>query len=144
MKSLGLNPQQACIHHLDGNSKDYVDISQPELDKAGEEMNGAISKIINGNFSPKPSKSCSDCDWQRICSKKHLEAVPVETEPVHAEIETRVEYKPKPVFKERKSPIAPAERQRAFANFVAELKMKGITGEEFRNKRDQWLKEHKD
>ena len=33
MKSLGLHPRQACIHHLDGNKKDYVDISAHELVK---------------------------------------------------------------------------------------------------------------
>jgi len=70
MKSLGLHPQQACIHHLDGNKKIYVDISQHELDKAAEEITGAISTIIRGGFDPKPSKNCEDCDWKKICSRK--------------------------------------------------------------------------
>lgn len=70
MKSLGLNPKQACIHHLDGNKKDYVDITEPELEKASQEMDKAISNIIRGGFDSKPSPSCTQCDWQRICSRK--------------------------------------------------------------------------
>jgi DNA helicase-2/ATP-dependent DNA helicase PcrA len=70
MKSLGLNPQKACIHHLDGNKKDYVDITPPELEKAAEEMSDAISNIISGGFNSQPSGNCADCDWQKICSKK--------------------------------------------------------------------------
>lgn len=37
----------------------------------------------------------------------------------------------------------PTDRQIAFAKYVEDLKEKGITGKEFREKRDQWLKEHK-
>ncbi len=141
MKSLGLNPQQACIHHLDGNKKDYVNISQPDLDKASEEMNKAISNIIDGNFSPKPSENCADCDWQKICSKKYSK--PIETKPRFVETKPKTEYVPRYTYMERKRPT-PTEKQKAFADYVAKLKQEGITGEQFRNKRDQWLREHKE
>jgi DNA helicase-2/ATP-dependent DNA helicase PcrA len=70
LRSLGLNPQQACIHHLDGNKKNYVDITQPQLDRAAEEMKEAVTDITSREFSPNPSKDCADCDWNEICSHK--------------------------------------------------------------------------
>jgi len=36
------------------------------------------------------------------------------------------------------------EKQRLFAQFVEELKKRGETGEEYRKKMMQWIREHKD
>ncbi len=36
----------------------------------------------------------------------------------------------------------PTDRQVAFATCIEDLKKQGITGEEFREKRDRWLREH--
>lgn len=70
LRSLGLNPKQACVHHLDSGKRDYVDITEPELKQASAAMDDAISNIVDGHFPPKPSTSCDNCDWRRICSRK--------------------------------------------------------------------------
>jgi DNA helicase-2/ATP-dependent DNA helicase PcrA len=71
LRSLGLSPQKACVHHLDRRSKekakDYVDITQPELDKVAHQLNVSISNIVLGCFNPNPSEDCGDCDWNKIC-----------------------------------------------------------------------------
>jgi DNA helicase-2/ATP-dependent DNA helicase PcrA len=70
LRSLGLNPKQACVHHLDSGKRDYVGITEAELKQASTAMDDAISNIVEGNFTPKPSTSCDACDWRRICSHK--------------------------------------------------------------------------
>ncbi len=70
MRSLGLNPQKACIHHLDTGKKEDVGITEPELKETSTTMDNTISNIVDGNFPPKPSSSCADCDWRRICSHR--------------------------------------------------------------------------
>ena len=70
MESLGLNPQKACIHRLDDNEREYVDISEPKLLETKNEVNDSIKKILTKKFIPKPSKNCEKCDYKYICSNK--------------------------------------------------------------------------
>lgn len=70
LRSLGLNPRLACIHHLDSGKRDYVGITEPERKQASTAMDDAISNIVDGSFPPNPLPSCEDCDWRRICSHK--------------------------------------------------------------------------
>jgi len=73
LRSLGLNPKRACIHHLDRKhkrQKEYVKIAPLHLEKATKEASHAISRIIDRAFTPKPSRNCVYCDWQKICSRK--------------------------------------------------------------------------
>jgi len=68
LESLGLKPKKACIHHLDGGSKDYVPIDKPQLDRARKQLIKAIGCIVEKEFRPSPSKKCPECDWHKICS----------------------------------------------------------------------------
>jgi len=70
LRSLGLDPKKACVHHLDSGTRDYVGITEPELKQASAAMDDAISKIVDARFPPKPSTSCDNCDWRRICSHR--------------------------------------------------------------------------
>lgn len=73
MKSLGLNPKKACIHHLDGtkNEKEYVDISAENLEKTKTEIQNDVEKILAKKYPAKPSrKNCENCDYRRICVNK--------------------------------------------------------------------------
>jgi DNA helicase-2/ATP-dependent DNA helicase PcrA len=70
LRVLGLHPKKAVIHHLDDGKKDEVGITEPELSQASATMDYAISNIVDGHFQPKPSASCKECDWARICSHK--------------------------------------------------------------------------
>jgi len=74
MKSLGLNPKKAVIHHLDKNlfnKKTAVDISEKQLEKVKVEINETVSKILEKEFKANPGSLCPDCDYKYICSKKN-------------------------------------------------------------------------
>ena len=70
-ESLGLEPKQAVIHHLDSkkgtSTKTQVDISPANLAKARKELNDSITSIINRNCIPNESCRTTDCDWFEIC-----------------------------------------------------------------------------
>lgn len=71
LESLGLKPQRAHVHHLDQNTRSYVDISQVKLDEVRGEINGQISAIMDRKFPPTPEKIlCSECDYRVICPHK--------------------------------------------------------------------------
>ena len=71
IQSLGLNPKQATIHHLDENSKSTVDISQKELKRTREEVKDEIKKITERKFPKRSSgKKCRKCDFKFICDQK--------------------------------------------------------------------------
>jgi DNA helicase-2/ATP-dependent DNA helicase PcrA len=77
LNSLGMNPREASIHHLDANHLDAedrgikkVDISEPSLAAAREKINQVISGIISKDFQSCPSIKCKKCDWMKICPKK--------------------------------------------------------------------------
>lgn len=61
---------ESCVHHLDSGRKDYVGITGPELKQASDTMNDTVTSIVRGDFPPRPSPSCTQCDWRRICSHK--------------------------------------------------------------------------
>jgi len=71
MKSLGLSPRKATIHHLDVKSgrgkKEEIDISSNSLDEASNTINNAIDRIIEKDFIPNPTELCQNCDWAQIC-----------------------------------------------------------------------------
>ena len=73
LESLNMKPEKAFVHHLDqdNGSDEYseVDISEPLLQAAKEEIKSVVSKITGGEFSPSPSPAkCGECDYSRICS----------------------------------------------------------------------------
>ncbi len=72
LKSLGLSPKKACIHHLDTNrnEKEYVDISEKNLEKTKKEISSDVKHILSKNFHPKPSKICKNCDYRYLCASK--------------------------------------------------------------------------
>jgi DNA helicase-2/ATP-dependent DNA helicase PcrA len=72
MKSLGLNPKKACVHHLDKNRniKDYVDISEPQLESTKKIIRNNVKTILKKQFKAKPSKVCKECDYKFVCPHK--------------------------------------------------------------------------
>jgi len=72
LKSLGLNPKKACVHHLDKSlgKKEYVDISPKYLEETKEQISGDVKNILTKKFPAKPSGICKNCDYCHICSKK--------------------------------------------------------------------------
>jgi DNA helicase-2/ATP-dependent DNA helicase PcrA len=71
LESLGLKPKGAYVHHLDGDAKDYVDISKKTLRRSEKEVGTTVSHILAKKFKAKPSKhNCPQCDFRQICSFK--------------------------------------------------------------------------
>lgn len=72
LKSLGLSPKKACVHHLDKSfmKKEYVDISPKNLEKTKEQIKEDVNNIIRKKFVPRPSKICKNCDYKFLCCKK--------------------------------------------------------------------------
>lgn len=73
MKSLGLNPKKAVIHHLDKNlfnKRTKVDISEEKLEDTKKGINETVTKILDKKFTSNQGSLCSDCDYKYICSKK--------------------------------------------------------------------------
>lgn len=73
LKSLGLSPKKAVIHHLDKNlinKKTSVDISEDALSNTKDEISKTIGSILDKKFNSKPSKLCTECDYRYVCSKK--------------------------------------------------------------------------
>ncbi|WMT45425.1 MAG: ATP-dependent DNA helicase [Cuniculiplasma divulgatum] len=73
LESLNMKPEKAFVHHLDQDdpSKAFteVDISEPRLQAAKNEIKTVVSKITGREFPPSPSSSkCAECDYNRICS----------------------------------------------------------------------------
>lgn len=71
LRSLGLKPKRALVHHLDDGTQTRVDISEKELKKTEENVKKTITKIMDRQF-PKRSdkKKCHACDWKYICTKE--------------------------------------------------------------------------
>ena len=73
LESLNMNPEKAFVHHLDRNdpSNEFteIDISEPKLREARDEIRTVVSKITDKEFYPSPSPTkCAQCDYSRICS----------------------------------------------------------------------------
>ena len=73
LRSLGLSPQKACIHHLERrrNMRDYVDISAEQLNMTREKIAKGVRNILNRKFPAKPLRICRYCDYCYICCKKN-------------------------------------------------------------------------
>ena len=70
-RALGYLPEQALIHHLDTNEKEYVDIGNNEIESTRVGIEDRINKIITGKFLPTPENAkCKGCDFRSICSHK--------------------------------------------------------------------------
>jgi CRISPR/Cas system-associated exonuclease Cas4 (RecB family) len=72
LESLNMKPEKAFVHHLDQDnpSGEYteVDISEPRLREARDEIRTVVSKITDKEFPPSPSSAkCVNCDYSRIC-----------------------------------------------------------------------------
>ncbi len=73
LESLGLRPERAHVHHLDRNTRSYVDITQTKLDEVKNEIGNQVFSIMNRKFPPMPEKSiCGKCDYQVICPFKKI------------------------------------------------------------------------
>ncbi len=76
LKSLGLSPKKAVIHHLDKNllnKKTSVDISEESLASTKNDVGKTIGCILDKRFDSKPGKLCNECDYRYVCSKKKKE-----------------------------------------------------------------------
>jgi len=72
LDSLGLKAKGAYVHHLDEDSKEYVDISQSALNATSGEVQKDVSNILHKSFPAKPSQEvCSECDYNRICPYRY-------------------------------------------------------------------------
>lgn len=95
-------------------------------------------KASDGGCCFPQDPNCSGCMFESICPKSFLDIMPdyigITTKPAGSDNVCRGS-------KHSKSPTA---KQREFAEFIAELRKKGIGGREFREKRDQWYREHKE
>ncbi|MBU4502211.1 MAG: ATP-dependent helicase [Nanoarchaeota archaeon] len=70
LRTLGLDPKKAVVHHLDDNSLSDVDISPSALKQMEEEVRRAVDDILHRRFSKtKDGDKCRKCDMQRICPK---------------------------------------------------------------------------
>ena len=77
LESLNMKPEKALVHHLDQGdpSKEYtvVDISEPKLQEARDEIRNVVSKVTCREFPPSPSpEKCGECDYNKICSHNAL------------------------------------------------------------------------
>jgi len=71
LRTLGLDPKKAVVHHLDDNSLSNVDISPSALKQMEEEVRRAVDDILHRRFSKtKDGDKCRKCDMQRICPKR--------------------------------------------------------------------------
>lgn len=76
LESLGKKPEKALVHHLDdGAQPTEVDISEPYLAETKKEISETVDSIIGKQFEAKPkSKTCLECDYKLLCSKKGFQA----------------------------------------------------------------------
>lgn len=73
LKSLGLRPKKAFVHHLDKNEKSEVDISPARLDETRDGIRKDVKRILAKKFTAKPKKHiCEECDYRIICPFKKL------------------------------------------------------------------------
>lgn len=81
--------------------------------------------------------NCYGCMFEKLCAKKFRDIIPkdIGTKSVPNSIAKSVCG-----YHEKKTAT---EHQVAFANFIAELNRKGVTGDQFREQRDQWQREHR-
>lgn len=71
LEALGLRPTAARVHHLDTDTFDTVDISEPQLTHTREEIKGRVENILSRKFVATPSPSlCIGCDFRRLCPHK--------------------------------------------------------------------------
>ena len=78
------------------------------------------------------------CMFNRLCAKKFTDII---AEDIGMKASSNSSRQPSCFYGERKKTAT--EYQIAFANFIAELNRKGVTGEQFRELRNQWQKEHR-
>ena len=71
-RSLGLHPQKAHIHSLDGNTLREVAVDEKALEAANSQIDQIISNIVSKNFGNRPAGACMKCDYVKICSEKNL------------------------------------------------------------------------
>lgn len=71
LKSLGLKPKKAIVHHLDDSTETIVDISERELNKTEAQVKETIAKIMDRQFPKRGGRGkCHKCDWKYICTKE--------------------------------------------------------------------------
>ncbi len=93
--------------------------------------------IRGGHCFPK-NPDCNGCLFQSICRKRSLDIDP-------AKLGIDTEYMPRRVKHVPNSKHRAIRQDQArFAEFVEELKQKGIRGKEYREKTMQWVREHRD
>lgn len=73
LKSLGLTPKKAVIHHLDKKllfRTSEVDIKEEKLEETKNQIRNSVTNILENTFEAKPSSLCKECDYRFLCSKK--------------------------------------------------------------------------
>jgi len=96
-------------------------------------------RAINGGHCYTRKPNCHGCIFEEICPKKYLDSDPTKIGYFTAG-DQGLRKTINQVLREPKKPIS--TQQAEFAKFIDELHQKGIKGEEFREKRKQWQREH--
>jgi hypothetical protein len=97
-------------------------------------------KAVNGGHCFPIKPNCSGCIFNNICQKKYLDFAP-ESMGMQQTKQSKRQFRFSNICEKKHKP---SDQQLAFANFINELHQKGIKGDEFRDKRAQWLRERKD
>jgi CRISPR/Cas system-associated exonuclease Cas4 (RecB family) len=63
----GLTPTTLVYHYLEDGTKVEFLGTEKELAAFEEETEQHIERITSGDYSPKPGKHCSFCDFASIC-----------------------------------------------------------------------------
>jgi DNA helicase-2/ATP-dependent DNA helicase PcrA len=73
-EALALNVKKAFVHFLDSKKQERVEVSTTsrQLESAMNTIKNAIKGVTSRRFrrNPRNSKTCSACDWRKICPKK--------------------------------------------------------------------------
>ena len=73
-EALALNVKKAFVHFLDDNKQQRIEIltTDKQLELAMATVKDAIKGVTSRRFrlNPRNVKTCTNCDWQKICPKK--------------------------------------------------------------------------
>jgi len=71
LKSLGLKPKKATVHHLNTDKKDDITVGEKDLEKTKDIILGRVNNILQKKFPPNACKeNCVGCDYEKICPMK--------------------------------------------------------------------------
>ena len=71
LKSLGLKPKKATVHHLNNDIKEDVTVGENDLEKTKDIILKRVDKILQKNFPANACpKNCAGCDYEKMCNMK--------------------------------------------------------------------------